>query len=77
MSSYRQRTAAPTVIGADLIQEARQVEKEWTLIAVRKAVEALAVSVRDSRDSWKWNDRTATQFRTDVLSALAAMEDAR
>jgi len=52
MSSYRQRTTAPTVIGADLIQEARQVEKEW-------------------------NDRTATQFRTDVLSALAAMEMAR
>ena len=70
----RTRLAA-TVIGADLIQEARRIEHQTMLIEIRDLIDRQPLQKLKSysQHSWdKWEDRTAREFRDSLIASLEA-----
>ena len=70
---YQRTTPPPVVIGADLIEQARQIERERTLLEVRRAIEGIPVTKPSGRNSWDRESRRAEDFRTDALNAITGM----
>ena len=66
--------AQPESIGADLIHEARRIEREKVLIEIRKELMAEQVRVEKVR-SYGYDDISAEVYRGRVLRRLDAMLD--
>ena len=60
----------PVVIGADLIQEAREIERQATLLAVRRAIESVSTKEPNRAYSYSAPDRPLGEYRREVLGAL-------
>ncbi len=76
MTTYRTRQPGqqPVVIGADLIQEARLIERQMTLLAVRKAVEKIPTRERKTMGAYGLEDLTANEFLAHVRDVLDVLE---
>lgn len=73
---YQRTTPPPVIIGADLIEQARQIERERTLLEVRRAIGSIPTTQHDrsSSRSWATEKRDASDFRDDVLKAITGIE---
>jgi len=60
---------------AALLREVARVQHDKTLQAVRDAVDRIATTTTGS-DRYTTKDRTAKQFRADLVAALQGMRDA-
>lgn len=68
----QQRDPQPSVaVTVDtLITEARQVERERTLLEIRRAVDAIKTSEPVKGSSWQTTERSPGDVKRDVLSAI-------
>ena len=60
--------------GADLIREVRDIERRRVLIDLRDAVDRISTSEPSRSLSYGDVDRSASEFKADVLTALRRLE---
>jgi len=63
------------VVGADLIQEARRIERQTVLVEIRDLIDRqpLQKPKQYVQHGWdKWEDCTAREFRESLIASLEA-----
>jgi len=74
---YIRRSPAVVVVGADLIEEARQIERQKVLNDIRAGIGRIALRQPTRPGSYSTERRDAEAFRNDVAVLLDAMEAER
>lgn len=83
MSGPRIRSTVPTrtteVLNVDytaVMQQAVENERWRVLREIRRAAERIKTSESDGYNTYRTRDRTADKFKSDIISALDAIEQA-